>query len=90
MENKNHMIGINTELRDMIISAFRYSLGRQTYITDETCSFIMKHPELINERVKCVMLKDLQELDSYYPSGGVDFYVFKGFEEWLVNLEVKD
>lgn len=48
MENKNHMIGINTELRDMIISAFRYSLGRQTYITDETCSFIMKHPELIN------------------------------------------
>ena len=48
------------DLKDMIISALRYALGRRTYITGETAEFIKRYPELIDERVKSVMLKDLE------------------------------
>ena len=46
------MIEINRDLRDIVISALRYAIGRKTYIVNETCEFIKKHPELIDERVK--------------------------------------
>ena len=49
------------DLKDMIISALRYALGRRTYITSETAEFIKRYPELIDERVKSVMLRDLEE-----------------------------
>lgn len=53
------MIEIDYDLKNIVISALRYSLGRKTYITYETSEFIMKHPELIDERVCIVMLRDL-------------------------------
>lgn len=83
------MIEIDDELKDMILSALRYSIGRRTYITKETCNFIKKHPELINKRVKEVMLRDLKDLDMYYKETDIDYPIFKSLEEWLLNLEVE-
>lgn len=45
----------------MIISALRYALGRRTYITQETAEFIMENPNLIDDRVKTVMIRDIDE-----------------------------
>lgn len=53
------MIEITHELKDIVISALRYALGRRTYITQETSEFIMNNPNLIDERVCIVMLRDL-------------------------------
>lgn len=83
------MIEIDYELKDMIISALRYAIGRKTYITEETCSFIKKHPELIDKRVKEVMLRDLKDLDMYYKETDTDYPIFKSLENWLINLEVE-
>lgn len=55
------MIEITHELKDMIIGSLRYALRRRTYITSETAEFIIEHPELIDERVRSVMIRDLTE-----------------------------
>lgn len=83
------MIEIDYELKDMIIDALRYSIGRKTYITEETCSFIKKHPELIDKRVKEVMLRDLKDLNRYYKETDIDYPIFKSLENWLSNSEVE-
>lgn len=83
------MIEIDYELKDMIISVLRYAIGRKTYITEETCSFIKKHPELIDKRVKEVMLRDLKDLKIYYKETDADYSIFKSLENWLINLEVE-
>lgn len=52
---------IDYVLKDMIISALRYALGRRTYITGQTAEFIMENPCIMDERVKSVMIRDLEE-----------------------------
>lgn len=83
------MIEINDDLKDVIISAFRYALGRETYITKSTTDYIKEHPELIDKRVKTVILRDLENLDMYYSKNNIDYGTFKEFEKWLVDLEVE-
>lgn len=82
------MITIDYELQDMIISALRYAIGRRTYITEETCSFIKNHPEIINNRVKTVMLRDLENIKYFYKESDTDYPFFKSLESWLENFEV--
>lgn len=53
------MIEITYDLKNIVISALRYALGRKTYITKETAEFIRNNPDLIDERVCIVMLRDL-------------------------------
>ena len=83
------MIEIDRNLKDMIISALRYAIGRKTYITEETCSYIKNHPELIDDRVKMVMLKDLEDIYRYYDENDeVDLPDFLKLKKWLEDLEV--
>lgn len=84
------MITIDYELQDMIISALRYAIGRRTYITEETCNFIKNHPEIVNKRVKMVMLIDLKDIKNYYKESDTDYPLFKSLESWLENFEVED
>lgn len=58
---KKDEIKVDYVLKDMIISALRYALGRRTYITHETAEFIMENPNLIDSRVKTVMIRDIEE-----------------------------
>lgn len=83
------MIEIDRDLKDMIVSALRYIIGRKTYITEETCSYIKNHPELIDDRVKMVMLKDLEDIYRYYDENDeVDLPEFLKLKKWLEDLEV--
>jgi len=84
------MKDVKYELQDMIISALRYSVGRKTYITEETCTYIREHPELIDKRVKDVMLNDLKDIDEYYKNTDIDYVTFKDLEQWLEKLEVEE
>ena len=54
------MIEITRDLKDIVCCSLRYALGRKTYITSLVSDYIIDHPELIDERVKGVMLKDLE------------------------------
>ena len=58
------MIEVSRDLKDIVIRALRYSLRRKTYITNLTANYIMEHKELIDERVKSIMLKDIIEYES--------------------------
>ena len=53
------MLEITRDLKDILICALRYALGRKTYITGLVADYIMEHREFIDERVKNVMLNDL-------------------------------
>ena len=83
------MLQINYELQDIVICALRYAIGRKTYITEEVCSYIREHPELIDARVKTVMLRDLEDLDKYYKKTDIDYTTFNLFRHWLERLEEK-
>ena len=89
--NNNIIIKDLHDFQDIIISALRYSLGRRTYITSETAEFIKKHNEIIDERVKNVMLKDLEEYfdcrDDYYKDDEGDYNTWKDLYEWLKKKE---
>ena len=84
------MIQINYKLQDIVICALRYAMGRKTYVTEEVCNYIKEHPELINKRVKMVMLRDLKDIDMYYKMTDIDYKIFKDFQKWLEELEESD
>ena len=89
--NNNIIIKDLHDFQDMIISALRYSLGRRTYINSETADFIKKYSEIIDERVKKIMLKDLEEYfdcrDDYYKDDECDYNTWKDLYEWLKKIE---
>lgn len=68
------------DISAMLLSAERYALGRMTYIVQWTCEVIEKNLHLINEKNKKVMIRDIEQCESY------------GWEcdkkEWLKLLEV--
>lgn len=80
----------NSEFKNIIISAFRYAIGRHTYILDETLEFIEEHPKVIDERVKYVMLREidsrLSEWDNHWE---MDKERIIEFQKWLLELEAK-
>ncbi len=82
------MIEINYELQDIVLCALRYAIGRKTYVTLEVCEFIMKHPNLIDYRVKRVMLRDLEDLDRYYKKDDIDYLPFDTLRKWLNLIDV--
>lgn len=53
------MLEIDNDLRDIFISALRYSLYRKTYVFEETISYIMKNQRILDVRTARVMLKDV-------------------------------
>lgn len=83
------MIQIDYDLKDIIISAFRYALGKKTYITLATCDYIKNHPEIIDKRVKDVLLRDLEQLNFFYAKNELDYEIFTKFKNWLESYEVE-
>jgi hypothetical protein len=80
----------NAEFKNIIISAFRYAIGRHTYILDETLEFIEEHPKVIDERVKYVMLREIDSrLSEWDNCWEMDKERIIEFQKWLLELEVK-
>ena len=84
-------IKIDSDLKDIVICALRYALGRRTYVTFATADFIMNNPDLIDKRVKTVMTRDLQEYfayrDCYYNDDECDYNSWLRLYEWLGELK---
>ena len=79
------------DFQNIVISALRYSLGRKTYITSETADFIKKYPSIINERVCCVMLRDINRYMEDRKIGLVsddkcDYDTWIDLQNWLFDL----
>lgn len=85
------MIEITHELKDIVISALRYALGRRTYITQETSEFIMNNPNLIDERVCIVMLRDIGRYFEdrklwEYKDDECDYQSWVALQNWLFKI----
>ena len=90
---KKDEIKIDYVLKDMMISALRYALGRRTYITQETAEFIMENPNLIDNRVKTVMMRDIegyfQQRDAWgYPDDECDYQTWLALHKYLTEFKV--
>lgn len=44
----------------LVIGAFRYALGRQTYVVNETVSWMIANWETVSEKAKAVIRRDLE------------------------------
>ena len=71
-----------------MICALRYAIGRKTYVTSEVCEFIMQHSNLIDDRVKTIMLRDLEDLNEYYKIDDIDYLQFDTLRKWLNLINV--
>ncbi len=45
----------------MIISAFRYSLGRRTYVVSECVDWLTENWQWVNESTKKIILREIKE-----------------------------
>lgn len=81
------MLEITRDLKDIVCCSLRYALGRRTYITLLISGYIMEHPELIDERVKGIMLKDIEEYlecrNIYYKDDECDYQSWLKLKNWL-------
>lgn len=81
------MLEITRDLKDIVCCSLRYALGRRTYITSLISGYVMEHPELIDERVKGIMLKDIEEYlecrNIYYKDDECDYQSWLKLKKWL-------
>ncbi len=81
------MLEITRDLKDIVCCSLRYALGRRTYITSFVADYIMEHKELIDNRVKTIMLKDLDDYfenrNDYYKDDECDYQSWLKLKKWL-------
>lgn len=81
------MLEITRDLKDIVCCSLRYALGRRTYITSLISDYVMEHPELIDERVRGIMLKDIEEYlecrNIYYKDDECDYNKWLELKNWL-------
>ena len=90
------------DLGTIAICAVRYAIGRQTYMPGIVQDFVMRHPAIVDERVRDVMIRDIDEADrvtEHKMSDGslltidhlgdtkIDRPGWERFREWLKGLE---
>ena len=93
------------DIGTIAVCAVRYALGRETYMPGLVQDFVMRHPDIINENARTVMLRDIEEADhirEYTLSDGkamkidglgsttIDRPGWLRFRDWLRALEIKD
>ena len=47
----------------IVICAVRYALGRESYMPGLVQDFIMRHPEILTENDRQVIIRDIEEAD---------------------------
>ena len=89
--NKNEIIIKNDYMfQDIVISALRYALYRHTYIFNETIAWIRNNSEIINQRVKQVMLNDIERRFDDENLQYNEFSELTLFRDWLMNYQTKE
>lgn len=92
------------DIGTIAICAVRYAIGRQTYMPGLVQDFVMRHPEIVDARVKDVMLRDINDADhirDYKREDGtilrldglgdtrIDRPGWERFREWLKGIEAE-
>ena len=92
------------DIGTIAICAVRYALGRETYMPSLVQDFVKRHPEIVDENTRAVMIRDINEADRIteykLPSGKtlkidglgsttIDRPGWLDFRAWLQCLEVK-
>lgn len=57
------------DLDHMIFSAFRYALGRRTYIVWTTVEFIIHNIDLVPKRFRDLMIREITEAEENHNNG---------------------
>lgn len=91
------------DLGTIAICAVRYAIGRETYMPSIVQAFVRRHPEIVDENVRAVMLRDINEADRItehtLPSGKtmildglgsttIDRPGWLKFRTWLEGLDI--
>ena len=85
-------IKLDGSFKDVVICALRYAITRNTYIVDTVCSWIEEHPNILDNRVINVMLKDVGAQLKYYENQGlnsiteIDYHRLNAFYQWLCDI----
>ena len=94
----------DVDIGTIAICAVRYAIGRQTYMPGIVQGFVMRHPDIVDKRVKEVMLRDIDEADRItrhqMPSGEVlvidhlgdtkiDRPGWERFRDWLKGIDTE-
>ena len=59
-----------TPEEQMLISAVRYALGRQSYIVGDTCRFVANIKDKLSQNCIAIIIRDIEEeLERYHRSG---------------------
>ena len=87
------------------ICAVRYAIGRETYMPGLVQDFVKRHPEIVDENVRNVMIRDINEADRIHectlPNGEVlkidglgsttiDRPGWLKFREWLESFNTEE
>lgn len=51
------------DISTIAICAVRYALGRETYMPGLVQEFVMRHPDMVTENARSVMIRDINEAD---------------------------
>ena len=65
LEKQLKINGTKDDISAMLLSAERYALGRQTYIVNWTCEFIVNNLHLLLPKDIKVMIRDIKQQDEY-------------------------
>lgn len=79
--NEELFVELDRDLKDIVICALRYALGRHTYVVEEVCSYIKNHPCLLDDRVISIMLRDIERQLESYASCDIPGY-------WKIDIEI--
>ena len=63
MTNKHPAIPIDRNFEDVLISAVRYALGRQTYMTSVTSEYVSGVLPYLSDRAIYTILRDIEKAD---------------------------
>lgn len=92
------------DIGTIAVCAVRYALGRETYMPSLVQGFVKRHPEIVDENTRAVMIRDINEADRItehkLPNGDtlridglgsttIDRPGWLDFRAWLQCLEVK-
>lgn len=59
------VIGEIDDLSVMLVCAVRYALGRRTYIVQWVCEFVRNNTNLLTERSKMAIIRDIEQQKDY-------------------------
>lgn len=74
---------------DIMIMALKYALGKRTYVTSEVCDFVKQNIKHVNNRIRDVMIRDIEEYKSKREQGFIsdDSCDEHNFTDLLASLE---